>query len=120
MSAVENDRLTVRLVNLHGLTGRRVIVQAGTLGEHRFTAVRASRLKSEYPGRVGAYTAPELETGTFEIRVDAGNFAVHLPPATTIDLEIGLDRGGGTPTYRFPWDRDRENERNEAQKEAKR
>ena len=123
VSAVERDRLVVRLLNLDGLVGRRVVVQAGTLGEHRVTTVRASRRRSEYPGRVGAYTAPELEIGTEDYVVNEGNFAVHLPPATTIDLEIGLERGAGTPSYSFPWDRedsDGENAPDAGQREAER
>ncbi|MFW6231708.1 MAG: hypothetical protein ACOC37_01515, partial [Spirochaetota bacterium] len=110
-----------RLVNLDGRADRRVVIQAGTLGEHRFTSVRASRRRSEYPGRVGAYTAPELEVGTEDYGVDEGHFAVHLPPATTIDLEIGLERGAGTPSYSFPWDRrGAEGEASEGEREADR
>jgi hypothetical protein len=106
VGAVERDRVSVCLVNLDGHETRRVVIQAGTLGEHRFTSVAASRRQSDYPGTVGAYSAPDLEQDTTSVDVFAGHFAVRLPPGTRIDLEIGLERGAGRASYAFPWDRE--------------
>jgi len=99
---VERDRIAVRLVNLSGVEERRLGVQAGTLGEHCFAELEYSQQKSEYPGRVGSYAAPELERQTERVSVDAGYFQVILSPGTQIRLEIGLERCVQEPSYRFP------------------
>ncbi len=104
VTSVEQTSVSVCLVNLSGLESRRMVVQAGTLGEHRFTTVRASHRRSDYPGAPGSYTAPELELDTVCADVSDNHFAVRLPPGTRIDLEIGLERRVGVPSYRFPWD----------------
>jgi hypothetical protein len=100
---VARDRLVVRLVNLSGLEGRKLGVQAGSLGEHRFTEVRYGRLHSEYPGEVGGYAAPELETAMAQVRVDSTHFEVELPPGTQVQLEVGLERHVNEPSYHSPW-----------------
>jgi hypothetical protein len=106
VDAVEQDRVSVSLVNLGGSETRRVVVQAGTLGEHRFGAVGVTRRGSPYPGAVGTVSAPPLEVVRDQIDIQASYFAVNLPAGTRIDLDIALERGAGTPSYTFPWDRE--------------
>jgi hypothetical protein len=84
------------------LHGRRLLIQAGTLGEHRFTSVEYSVLTSVYPGEVGDYTAPPVEQTTECQEVAAGQFQVELPPGTEIRLKIGLARHVNEPNYSFP------------------
>ena len=99
---VEQERVVVHLVNLSLLHGRRLLIQAGTLGEHRFTSVEYSVLTSVYPGEVGDYTAPPVEQTTECQEVAAGQFQVELPPGTEIRLKIGLARHVNEPNYSFP------------------
>jgi hypothetical protein len=103
VTKVERTSVSVSLVNLSGRETRRLIVQAGTLGEHRFTAVRSTQRRSDYPGAPGTYMAPDLEVGSASTDVAQSHFAVRLPPGTQIELDIGLERGAGTPSYRFPF-----------------
>ena len=87
---VERERLVVQLVNLSAVARRRVLLQAGTLGEHRFTAVEYSVLTSEYPGAVEAYAADPVAQDTAKIAVNDPHFGVILPPGSEIRFEIGL------------------------------
>ncbi len=99
---VEQQQIVVHLVNLSGVESRRLILQAGTLGEHRFTTVTCTRRQSEYPGAVGEHADASLKIGNQQAEVADSHFAVMLPPGTQIRLTIGLERGAGTPSYRFP------------------
>lgn len=99
---VERERLVVQLVNLSAVAGRRVLLQAGTLGEHCFTRVAYSVLASEYPGTVEAYAADPVTQDTAEIAVDGPHFGVMLPPGSEIRLEIGLERHANEPSYGWP------------------
>jgi hypothetical protein len=99
---VEEERLVVQLVNLSAVEGRKVLVQAGTLGEHRFTGVEYSVLTSVYPGVVEDYAAPPVEQGKEEIEVNSPHFQIELPPGTEIRLEIGFKRHTNEPSYEFP------------------
>ena len=101
---VEPQQVAVRLVNLSGVESRRLVIQAGSLGEHRFTHVTFTKRQNEYPGRVGDYAAPDLKIGAEQVEVAGSHFAVILPPGTQIRLEIGLERNAGSPSYRFPWE----------------
>ncbi len=100
---VEQKRLCVRLVNLSAIESQTLIIQAGTLGEHRFTTVTFDRVTSIYPGEVAAYAAPPAEVETTEQEIGEGHFEVELPPGTQIHLDIGLERCVNDPSYEFPW-----------------
>ena len=102
VETVERDRLVVHLVNLSALDARKVLLQAGTLAEHRFGEVAYNSLESAYPGTVGSYAAPPVEQETKRVAVDDTHFAVALPPGTEIRLEIGLQRHANAPTYDLP------------------
>ena len=90
--AVLVERLTangvrLQLVNLNPAEPRRVVLQAGTFGEHRFTRVRQV---VHYPY--------QFDT------IDAPTFEVTLVPGAVGRLEIDMQRYVNPPTYRLPWD----------------
>jgi hypothetical protein len=103
VETVAHDRLVVRLVNLNPLAARSVLMQAGALREHRFAAVRHDRRTSDYPGPVGSYAAPPLQTEETTVPVEGGHLQVDLPPGTCIRLEIGVQRLVQPPSYAPPW-----------------
>ena len=72
----------VHLVNLNTSETRNLIVQAGAFAEHQFVAL------------------------TFEdqtVPVESKYFAIQLPPAASIRLDVGMRRFANRPTYAFPW-----------------
>jgi len=104
---IEADFIVLNLVNLSVFDARGVIIQAGAFGEHRFTHAEFAHRTSAYPGNQGpsGYSAPPLETQMQHISVDDSLLAVTLPPATTIRLQIGIQRFVNTPSYQPPWNR---------------
>jgi hypothetical protein len=103
VESVSAEQAVVTLVNLSPFAARRVIVQAGGFGEHRFTEVAYDRRTSEYPGSQKRYAAPTLTTETVTERVDGTTLQVELPPATVIRLALGMERFVNDPTYALPW-----------------
>ncbi|MBI2505991.1 MAG: hypothetical protein HYW07_22480 [Candidatus Latescibacteria bacterium] len=100
---VESGNTVLRLVNLSPLAERRVVVQAGAFGEHRFTGARYDALESAYPGKISDYAEPEaVRGGLREARIDAARFQVALPPSTQIRLELGTARWANRPSYGRP------------------
>ena len=95
---LEADRTVVQLFNLNTLKTRRLIVQAGAFGEHEFITVTFREESKD-----------KNEQKTFSnktVTVNKKFFAVELPPATSINLEIGMKRFVNQPTYAFPWQSD--------------
>ena len=80
------DRAGVHLVNLSRRETRRIVVQAGAFGEHRFSHVK--------------YVDADGDTG---VEVAAKHLEVVLPPGTAIHLKCGLERFANKPSYAFPW-----------------
>jgi hypothetical protein len=80
------DRVGIQLVNLSRDQTRRLIVQAGAFGEHRFS-------------RVG-HTDGE---GEHNVDVGANHVEVVLSPGSSIGLDCGLERFASRPSYAFPW-----------------
>ncbi len=101
---VEGQRLALRLVNLSHTSSRRLVVQAGTFGEHEFTELRYSKRTGAGPGNVEAHDAGGLTAGTETSAVNASRFEVELPPGTETRMEIGLLRAVNTASYGGPWD----------------
>ena len=98
------DRVGIQLVNVGTTATRTVIVQAGAFCEHRFTAVRYR--EESRPGPVRDPRAWMREERAYTDRtapVDGAYFAVRLPPATRVRLDVGLRRFVNRPTYAFPW-----------------
>jgi hypothetical protein len=82
--------VTIQLVNLNLEESRDMILQAGGMGEHRFTT-------ASYTHRAG----DKAEKRTDEIN---GKFLhVHLPAGGDITLELGMERFVNDPSYRLPW-----------------
>jgi len=100
---VEAGEVALRLVNLSPLQRQVVIVQAGSFAEHRFGRVRFTALTSAYPGEPWAYQSPPLATEERELRVDAPQLQIELPPGTEIYLQLETLRNRNTPTYHSPW-----------------
>ncbi|HEB32152.1 MAG TPA: hypothetical protein ENI15_14985 [Spirochaetes bacterium] len=92
---IEADRTVIHLVNLNVFETRNLIVQAGSYGEHEFTEVHFIEQSKDSEGKM------VLSDKT--VPVNKKYFAVELPPATTIKLEIGMKRFVNKPTYAFPW-----------------
>ena len=103
VEAVDGDRIVLHLVNLSALSRRTVRVQAGTLGEHKFTQVTYNQLDSEYPGAVGDYAAPDVATVETTAVVEANYLDVELPAGTEIRLQLGLQRHVHPPSYAVSW-----------------
>ena len=92
---LEANRTVVQLVNTSAFETRKVIIQAGSYGEHSFTEVK---FKEESKDSKGKEILVEKS-----IRVNNKFFTVELPPATSITLDIGTRRFVNKPTYAFPW-----------------
>ena len=103
VSKVAQTELELTLVNLSAVHARSLVVQAGSLREHRFTTVRHSQLGSAWPAAVGDYAAPDVSATAAEAEVAAGSFVVELPPGTQIELTIGLERNVAPPSYASPF-----------------
>lgn len=86
VSELDGDSTTVQLVNLSPLHERKLVVQAGAFGEHRFTDV--TELGESDPGS--------------PVTVNRDHFAVILPPGRTIKLKLGMERYCHTPTFTQP------------------
>jgi hypothetical protein len=100
---LEAERTVLRLVNLSPRHPRRVLVQGGAYGEHRFGEVRYTRRSGDYPGPIDDYAAPAWRTETTVDRVDGTQLQVDLPPATEIVLDLTTLRYRGRPAARSPW-----------------
>ncbi len=79
VEAIHPRRVRVRLVNLDPIEARRVIVQGGAYGEHRFTEVR-----------IGQASTP----------VAGNRFEVLLEPGSGGVLEIGMALFANPPAFR--------------------
>ncbi len=84
VSALEDDRTVVSLVNLNATAPRTVVVQGGGYGEHQI-------LSAAVHGR----TTP----------IDAREFTVELAPGAGATLTLTMKRYANQPTAKFPWDR---------------
>ncbi len=82
ISHVEDEKLTLELVNVHPLQSRTVTVQSGAYGEHTIHSVL-------YDGE--------------ETPVNASRFDVELAPGTHAVMELKLSRYVNTPRY-HTWD----------------
>jgi hypothetical protein len=105
VTKLEPTRTVLRLVNLNLLESRTLIVQAGAFAEHRFLEAQFTARTSEYPGQVGAYAAPSLETERQSAMVNGAHLRVILLPGCEIELQLETERFVLTPTYHDPWTR---------------
>ena len=86
VEGIRPDGAAVLLVNLDSHGSRTLILQAGAFGEHAFTGTtwREGEDVRQRP-------------------VDGKYLTVTLPPATSIQLDLAIDRFANTPSYAHPW-----------------
>ena len=97
---LEPARTVVRLVNLSPNGAREVLLQAELFGEHQFVRARYLARASEYPGAIGTYAAPTLQTEERVVPVGSKHLTVALPPASEIVLDLEMARYVNTPLLR--------------------
>ena len=85
------DHVGLQLINCHRDAPRRLVVQAGAFGEHRFAQVRWPQASGD---------------GKAALPVDGRHFVVELPPGTSVALRAQLQRFCQRPSYAFPWHAD--------------
>ena len=98
----EGEHTQLRLVNLNSFESRRVIVQAGAFGEHRFATIAYDVCTSEYPGRQPAYAPPPVTTETATMTINDKQMLIDLAPATEISLDISMSYFVNPPSYALP------------------
>jgi len=81
------DTIVLTLANISWETSADVVVQAGGFGEHQFKEV--------------CYDAGN--NGVRRVPLDSRYVTVHLPPSTSIRLELKQQRCVNRPSYSFPW-----------------
>ena len=85
VSALDGESVTVEIANTGVLRERRLLLQAGAFGEHRFTSVAV----------LGDSAAPPQS-------VDGASVEVVLPPGRSAKLRLGMRRYYSAPSYRMP------------------
>jgi hypothetical protein len=83
--SIRSDSVDLELVNLDPAQTQRVVVQAGSFGEHRFGTVSAA--------------------GSEDLHVGGRWFEVELAPGTAADLRVSMERYVSSPSYETPWSR---------------
>ena len=94
---IESGRTVLNLVNLSAFETRKLIVQAGAFGEHEFTEVTFGEQHKDGGGN--------KVLSDEKVNVNKKYFAVELPPATSIKLDMEMRRHVNKPSYAFPWHR---------------
>ncbi len=84
VSALEDESVTVELANTGMLRERRVVLQAGAFGEHRFRSVE------------------EFGGGGWRQLAQGAAVEVVLPPSRSVRLRLGMKRFSATPSYPWP------------------
>ncbi len=87
---MDNEKLTLTLVNVNMTEPRELIVQAGAFGEHQFVEVKYT---TNEQGRAVAKT----------LKVDGKRFFVRLQAASQATLNITQKRFVNPPSYALPW-----------------
>jgi len=82
---IDAEYVVLELVNLDLATGRTVVVQAGSFGEHRFGEASVEGVES--------------------VTVDGRWLEVVLGPAAGACIRITMDRYVNSPSYETPWSR---------------
>ena len=104
---LEAKRTIVRLVNLNPNTNKKLIIQAGAFGEHRFGTATYLIRTSGYPGGLGgyagSYASPSLKTENQTVIVNDTHLSLELPPGMEISLNLTTERYANSPSYTEPW-----------------
>lgn len=105
---LEDERAVVHLVNLSAGQERRVVVQGGAFGEHRFTEVKYRTRKNKgapSPYWTDAQYREQVEAALEErvVAVNGKHLGVRLAPGTGVTLDLGMERFANDPSYALPW-----------------
>lgn len=94
VEGIEAKKVSLHLLNLNPTEEKRLLIQAGAFGEHRFTEIEHGRaIVSQNNDNIGAQTKME---------VNGKYVTIILPPSRSIHLELGIDRFVNEPSYAFP------------------
>ena len=94
----------LQLVNTSTKAARRLVVQAGAFGEHRFSEVKVlDRMGTESILSPHEWLSESKTISERVVQVGGRHFAVELPPSTTVRLEAGVRRFANRPSYALPW-----------------
>ena len=105
---IERDRIVLVLVNTNPAESRELLLQAGTYGQHMFTAVKFPATVPEpsplvkNKGRVESFRASAGEPKE-SVQVEHRFLRVILEPGCGGRLELGVRRHVGRPRLVFPW-----------------
>jgi hypothetical protein len=107
VEAIDEDSITVYLINLNVFESRDLIMQAGAFGEHQVLRATFAIRVSDYPGSqiADGYAAPALQTEERTLEIDDHLLRVEFPPACEIRLRLIVRRFVNKPSYQPPWDR---------------
>ncbi|PYI55576.1 hypothetical protein [Paenibacillus flagellatus] len=89
VEALAADSVTLQLYNTSLFDERETVIQAGTFGEHRFTAAQ----------RIGSDHRAEGPS----VHIQGKWLAVRLKPGAGIRLKLGMERYVNAPSYDMPW-----------------
>jgi hypothetical protein len=95
--------ISLHLVNLSPFATRRLIVQAGAFGEHRFGQATYEVRRSDFPGDMHRYAAPDLQVESQTLTINDTHLEVELPPATELRLNLTVERYVHRPSAALPW-----------------
>lgn len=84
IDGIDNNKFRLHLVNLSPLHSRRLVIQAGMFGEHKFSEV--------------SITSPDVWQS-----IQSKWLQILLLPGTELKLHIDMDRYVGIPSYDTPW-----------------
>ena len=97
----------MRLVNTSATQARRVLLQAGAFGEHRFTKAAYESRTSVWPGDLGGYAgtyhAEPIARQSRTLALENGRLQVDLPAGTEIRLDLDTQRYVTDPSYATPF-----------------
>ncbi|SDL60206.1 hypothetical protein [Kriegella aquimaris] len=91
---LEKNKSTVHLINLSPVHKRRLFIQAGAFGEHQFTDVVFSKATKNDDGTFSTEGRKQSINGKY--------VEVVMPPASSIQLHLGMQRFVNKPSYDFP------------------
>lgn len=106
VESLSADSVTVSLVNLSLFEPRKVILQAGTFGEHQFkTAIIIQQDSVDVAATADMKEDTDTHSGSSaaNIQINGKWFLVNLPVGTGIKLQIKMQRYVNKPTYETPW-----------------
>jgi hypothetical protein len=108
VTGVTQNAISLSLVNLSLIHAHDVLIQAGAFGEHRFTQAHYDGqardsiyplASARYSYGAGEVSPPNPQPTEYVIPIHAPLLHVNLPPGTTIQLRLGLDRYANPASY---------------------